>query len=73
MFKHFLTPFAAVALTMTASSALFAQTPITIQETEAAVRDLAEFIDEEFYDENRAHQIAGDLIVVVSKGLTVLG
>jgi hypothetical protein len=68
MFNKFIVPVAAAVLAASTTSPLFAQTPISTEQTDAAVRALAQVVDDEFFDAERAHQISQDMISALENG-----
>lgn len=68
MFDKIIVPVAAAVLAASTPTPLFAQTPISTEETDLAVRALAQVVDDEFFDAERAHQISEDMISALEDG-----
>jgi len=68
MHNRFLSPLSAVILGMSANATVLAQNDLSSPEVDAAVRSLAQNIDDEFFDSDRASQISSDLIMALEAG-----
>jgi len=68
MYNRFLSPALGLILCMAANASVHAQEDMSTQEIESAVRSLAQNIDDEFFDAERASQIATDLIMALEAG-----
>jgi len=68
MFNRLLVPATGLVMAMAANTVVFAQDDFSEQGIEDAVRSLAQIVDDEFYDEVRANQIAADVIAALDDG-----